>query len=211
MGGYGSGRYGGRPTADACRRVDLAWMIRSGFAKPGTRQAGSLHWTCGGEPSGSISYVADMTECHDSKLILSYTRGNGDEKESVRQEVRLTYTEPHYGGMRWWMICPYRHVRCGKLYMPGNGDRFASRKAWRLGYSSQRLAEHDRPFERQRRLQRKLKCREGYDEWLTRPKGMWHRTFERHMDRYEALSEQCDMIWAGIVGRFMRKHPSRAK
>jgi len=32
MGGFGSGRYGGRPTANMSKKVDLAWMIRTGKA-----------------------------------------------------------------------------------------------------------------------------------------------------------------------------------
>ena len=210
MGGFGSGRQGGRPTTNLSLRVDIAWMIRNRKAIPGSDVSGWLSWSYGkDDPAGSISYEANMSDRYDPKLILIYTRGTGDKKENVRQEVRLTFTEPHFGGKRWWLICPYRHIRCGKLYLPGGGDRFASRKAWRLGYNSQRLALYDRPFEKQRRLLRKLNCREGYDEWPTRPKGMWYRTFERHMHRYEELSVDCDMIWAGMMGRFMGKHRAR--
>lgn len=202
MGGFGSGNSTGRPTADASCKIDLAWMIRERWAIPGTYKYGTLHWTCGGEPSGSISYFADMTECNNSKLILSYTRGTDEEKESVRQEIRLTYTEPHYGGRRWWMICPYRGIRVGKLYLPCGGDRFASRKAWRLAYQSQRSSHHDRPFDRLFRLQKKLGGTQGWEAGLApKPKGMWHRTYEDMWQKYYELDEQCAAYMIGWMAR----------
>lgn len=176
-------------------------MLRTRRLVPGAYVAGSLNWTRGGEPSGAISYAAIMDEPGMERLILTYTRGSGADKESVRQEVRLVSTQPHYGGKRWWMICPYKGTRCAKLFLPGNGDRFASRAAWKVQYQSQRAAWHDKPFERLNRLQRKLGCREGYEEWIFRPKGMWHRTFARHQREYDRINAQCDMVWAGMMAR----------
>ena len=176
-------------------------MLKTGRIVPGSHINHSLHWNCGGQPSGSINYEAIMDEPGSERLILKYTRGSGSDKESVRQEVRLVWTQPNYGGRRWWMICPYRGVRCSKLFLPGNGDRFASRKAWKLQYTSQRATWHDAPFERLNRLQRKLGCREGYDEFIYRPKGMWHRTFARHEAEFERINNQCDRIMRGMMAR----------
>ena len=158
MGGYGSGRYGGRPTVDASCKIDLAWMLREKLALEGSTRNGTLRWSCGGRPSGSIGYTAHMTDPGEERLELSYTRGSGDEQEQVRQYIHLVHTEPNFGGKRWWMVCPYRGIRVGKLYLPPGGDRFASRQAWKLGYQCQRDAARDRAFERLFRLQKKLGC-----------------------------------------------------
>ena len=200
MGGFGSGRYGGRPTADMSKKVDLAWMMRTGRAKPGQWISGSLSWNCGGQPAGSISYSANMECEYNSELKLTYYRGSAEEREDVEQRIRLVYTEPNYGGRRWWMICPYRHIRVAKLYMPNGGDRFASRKAWRLAYNSQRVAHRDRPFEKLFRLQRKLGCEQGWDSWISRPKGMWQRTFDRHLARFEELDAECSVEMMQVIG-----------
>lgn len=177
-------------------------MIRTGRARPGGRIWGNLNWTRGEEPIGSISYEADMTDPDNAQLILKYTRGLGDNAEKVRQIIHLTYSQPHYGGRRWWMICPYGGTRCGKLYLPGNGDRFASRKAWRLGYQSQRMAERDRPFEALFRLQRRLGGEQGWEAGLgPRPKGMWHRTYERMWDEYERLEVLCGVEMGVMLSR----------
>lgn len=202
MGGWGSGRTSGRPTVDASLRIDLAWMFRTGRAKAGAHLFGSLHWTCGGEPSGSITYSAIMDTPGEERLELTFTRGSGDGREHVRQTVRLCFTRPQYGGKRWWMICPYRHIRVGKLYLPPGGDRFASRQAWRLGYQCQRDAARDRPFERLFRLQKKLGCNQGWEAGLRRPKGMWNRTFERHLERYMDLDAECAVEVMAMMGRF---------
>lgn len=201
MGGFGSGRWGGRPTADMSKKIDLAWMIRTGRATPGQWISGGLNWSYAGQSAGSISYVANMEDEHDSYLRLNYWRGSGDEKEHVEQKVRLVFTEPNFGGRRWWMICPCSGRRVGKLYLPNGGDRFAGRRAWRLAYNSQRVARRDRVFERLFRLQRKLGCPQGWDSWITKPKGMWNRTFERHLEEFERLDGECGAEMAMLVLR----------
>lgn len=201
MGGWGSGRYGGRPTAEMSLRIDLAWMLRTGRASEGNRQFGSLNWTCGDRVAGSIGFTADMLDPENAWLELSYSRGSGESREAVKQRISLCYTVPNYGGRRWWMICPYQHVRVGKLYLPNGGDCFASRQAWRLGYHIQRVAHRDRPFEKLFRLQKKLGCDQGWEAGLSRPKGMWNQTFERHLERYWELDDQCAVEMMGLVNR----------
>jgi hypothetical protein len=172
-------------------RIDLAWMLRTGRTKEGAITRGTLHWTRGREPAGSISYVAEMHQEDEEQLRLTYSRGEGEDKEQVEQTVRLYHTRPNYGGKRWWMNCPYHGVSVGKLYLPPGGDRFASRQAWQLGYQSQRISQRDRPFEALFRLQKKLECEQGWGNWITRPKGMHHRTFERHVKEFEYLDNLC--------------------
>ncbi len=103
------------------------------------------------------------------------------------------------------MVCPYRGGRVGKLYLPPGGDRFASRKAWRIGYQSQRNAPRDAAFERLFRLQRKLGCEPGWGIYPMRPKGMWQQTFERHMDEFWRLDELCAVEMMALVG-ILDKH-----
>ena len=202
MGGWNSGRQFGGPVAEECLRVDLSWMMRKGLAIPGSYRTGTLRWSCGGQPFGSISYKADMTDPDNSRLVLTYTRGSVDEAERVVQDVALTYTLPHYGGRRWWMICPYRGHRVSILYKPRIGDRFASRKAWRVHYKSQRVADRDKPFEALFKIQKRLGCDEGWEMPISRPKGMWHRTYARLENRYWELNDQCTLQMMSVVGMF---------
>ena len=204
MGGWGSGRHGGRPTADSSLFIDLAWMLRTGRASEGAHCRGTLSWSCRGEESGRIGYVAAMHEPGDERLELNYTNTRRGERKDVHQTVRLTFTQPHYGGKRWWMLCPVSGRRVGKLYLPPGGDIFASRQSWRMGYQSQRDAHRDRPFERLFRLQKKLGGPQGYEEPIFKPKGMWQRTWQRHLDEYWRLDAECAREWFGMLSRLTR-------
>ena len=176
-------------------------MLRTGRAREGALIRGSLNWSRGDEHAASIDYLAAMHEPDNARLTLTYTRGSGQDREQVRQSIMLCYTVPNFGGKRWWMICPYRNHLVGKLYFPPGGDRFASREAWRLGYHCQRVEKRQRPFEKLFRLQRKLGCYEGWEAGLQRPKGMRHKTFERHLERYWDLDEECAVEMMGMLGR----------
>ena len=201
MGGFGSGRQDGEPTADASLKIDIAWMLRAGFAREGLNKEGTLRYTCGGETCGSISYRAIMDQPGGERLELSYLQDTGDHRERVQQTVRLVHTRPHFGGKRWWMTCPCKGTRVGKLYLPPGGDRFASRHVWRLAYQSQRNPSRDRPFDALFRLQRRLGCTEGWEQPIRRPKGMWQQTFRRYEEQYWALDQQCAAEMITMVDR----------
>ncbi len=195
MGSWNSGRTGGRPVKEDGLTIDLAMLLRKGWMKEGCRSwAHRLTWTRGHNWSSSISYDYDLIDPDHASMTLTYRQNrSGGEWEDRKQHIRLTYTVPPYGGRRWWMICPVRGERVGKLYLPNGGDIFAGRKAWRLGYRSQRVASRDKVFERLFALQSKLDGETGWEAGLWRPKGMWHRTFERHFARYLVLERGCNM------------------
>lgn len=199
MGGYGSGRRHGRPLAEDCLVIDLAWMLRTGRLVPGRSGQGQLHWKRGGEPCGQIRYSYAMTDPDRASLTLRFSvtrRADGSTRDYV-QHVPLSYTLPPFGGRRWWMLCPLTGARVGKLYVPGHGDLFASRKAWGIAYQSQRSDRAQRPFDALFRLQRRLGCAEGWGGFVTRPKGMWWRTYDRHFESFLSLEARCDAVMDG--------------
>ena len=181
--------------------IDLALMLRNGWIKDGQRGSGVLHWTVNGESRSSISHHYDMCFPDHAEIRLDWrTRSHGGEWQDRRQTIRLVYTQPRFGGRRWWMVCPVRGNRIGKLYKPNGGDIFAGRKAWGIVYQSQRQAERDRVFERLYKVQAKLKCREGWEEPIKRPKGMWRRTYERLEAEYWELNARCSMEMMSAIG-----------
>ena len=76
-------------------------------------------------------------------LQLSYrwTRA-GEDGEDVELLIRLETTPLHFGGRRWWGICPLVvngqacNRRVGKLYLPPGGRYFGCRQCYRLSYTS---------------------------------------------------------------------------
>tara|TARA_R110002033_G_scaffold110696_2_gene156426 strand:+ start:684 stop:1145 length:462 start_codon:yes stop_codon:yes gene_type:complete len=143
-----------------------------------------------------------MVDLECARLDLKYTKGSGADAEAVDQCIWLSYTRPNFGGKRWWISGPYKGSRVGKLYLPNGSDRFASRQAWRLGYHSQRAARRDRPFEKLFRLQKKLGSPTGFESPLFRPKGMWQRTYQKHLERYWELDEECSHEMVFTMNRF---------
>jgi hypothetical protein len=61
----------------------------------------------------------------------------------------------HFGGRRWWGICPLVgngqacNRRVGKLYLPPGGRYFGCRQCYRLTYRS--VQEHDKRVDALRR------------------------------------------------------------
>ncbi|MEP1833582.1 MAG: hypothetical protein ABJL57_07900, partial [Hyphomonas sp.] len=113
-----------------------------------------------GKPSGNISYTCDMRDAINARLELRFhvTDHYDGKRHEYVQPIRLSFTEPHFGGKRWWMHCPANGSRAGKLYCPRGAHTFASRTAYRIGYKSQRVAGRDKPFEAlfRPRLRRRL-------------------------------------------------------
>jgi hypothetical protein len=74
-----------------------------------------------------------------------------------------------YGSGRSALRCVYLRVR----------------KAYRLGYRSQRETPRDRSLSRAFALRDKIGGEGGIGDYIPKPKGMHRRTFERAMERIE--------------------------
>jgi len=85
MGGYGSGRSGGRPTTESGLTLNLSKLFRDGLFRPGSFRSGSLIWTntTTGEQVGSLGYEAQLGE-GSGRVRLKYTttRWDGERRES---------------------------------------------------------------------------------------------------------------------------------
>lgn len=191
-----------RPIAEHCLQIDFDRLVKTARILPGKDILSNLCCTVDGQVVARMHFEALMEESRSERLIISFWRGSGWSRNSERQVVKLVSTETSLGGQRWWMLCPSTGQRCLKLFLPSNGTRFASGKAWRVSYASQRVSPIDRPFEQLFRLQRKLGCKEGYELPLIRPKRMWRSTFEKYEARYWALAEQCDRIMQFQLSKF---------
>jgi hypothetical protein len=121
--------YGGRPTCDGLRSIDVRRWHREGRLHAG--QNFSLSWSRGGEPSGSIGV---RTEADAVVLMFHARRGGDTEWKSVEQCVPITWTACHLGGRRPWFCC-----LCGRrvALLYGAGELFACRRCCGLAYESQ--------------------------------------------------------------------------
>jgi len=184
VGGFGSGRSGGRPTVETGLTLDFDMLRRKG------QPAGSLHWSSGGRETASIGYRLDLGgEC----LTLNYVAG--DTRERIEQRIHLTFTEPHFGGRRWWMLCPITHRRCLRLHSGWGYNRFASREALGLAYAVQNEDRLDRSLRRGRKALARLGGSGDLDEADDLPKPKWMRwsTYEREMAKARTASDAFDL------------------
>lgn len=132
MGGWGSGWRGTKKTTvEDCLKLSVADLVRIGALDPGWRE-GSLSWRRGEEHVATIEYSTSISPDGEGTLWLKYS-ANG---ELQHYTVTLLSTLPHYGGRRWWFICPVKKIRVSDLLLPPGASQFASRQAYNLTYRS---------------------------------------------------------------------------
>jgi hypothetical protein len=161
-------------------------MKKQGFLRwPG--YVGSLSWSCGGEPTGSIRFRVET-----ARLVLMYRyRSYGEEWEDFEEQVWFDRTACNYGGERLWFLCPNCGRRVAVLY--GAGVRFLCRHCHDLSYASQSEDYMSRMMRKARKIRVKLDADGDLSELVwEKPKGMHWRTFER-LVRSERLANDAAM------------------
>jgi hypothetical protein len=191
MGGYGSGRSGGRETTEDGLTLSLSTLFRDPLIRPGCAWSGSIEWTNAGtgEQVASIGYEAHLRQ-ESGLLRLRYatTQGDGERRESDYW-IQLTTTPQPLGGRRWWFVCPRTGRRAAKLYLPNGAFTFASRQAYGLAYRCQREQSHDRALRRAFKLRGKLGAEGGIGGYIPKPKWMRWRTYDRKLKEVDAAEE----------------------
>jgi hypothetical protein len=206
MGGYGSGRSGGRLTTENGLTLSLSKLLRDRLFRPGYAWGGSLIWTntATSEQIGSIGFEADLGQ-DSGRVRLKYTttRRDGERRESDYW-IQLVTTPQPFGGRRWWFVCPRTGRRAAKLYLPNGAFTFASRQAYGLAYRCQREMAHDRASRRAFKLRDRLGGRGGIGDYIAKPKWMRWQTYERKLEEIFAAEEIVDAHLLGFVRKLER-------
>ncbi len=190
MGGIGSGRRSNRATTDDCLRISLSHLKRLGMVKRHYMHRQTLSWSRNGRIVTRLTFVSDV-ECMEPYPCLKITGdANGRRINCV---VWLESCPMHFGGERWYALCPNTGRRCTTLVLPPGETHFASVSGWGLSYGSQREGEVARAMrtihrigERQRTMskytrkptraalsERWAKAHAVYDEWEDRITSGW--------------------------------------
>jgi len=212
MGGSGSGRYGGRPTSEACASFVLTMGL---FTRAGLRAGvrGTFELTCPDSGGGDLPVTIKVDTSHRTYGFLELSHdGRNSEGAPLRYQVQLATSAQPFGGERWWFLCPRAGRRCTKLYLPWGGRRFLSRQAYDLGYACQRETAQCRAqrqaIKTYRALQGDGNWREGSPE---KPKGMRRRTYYRLADRLDRYNDAFDANWMTSVSRLLARSPFKAR
>jgi len=155
MGGYGSGRRWGftKGTVDGCPSLRIEQQFGKRFASSAVHNFGQLVWTYSGtnKEALSIGYEVNTLFRHDAWARFYYTHPGTLERLDYR--VGLTFTEPNFGGLRWWFFCQVGGENCNRrvsrLCLPAGEKYFGCRTCYDLTYAScQDSHKYDRVFAR---------------------------------------------------------------
>lgn len=133
MGGYGSGKYqsdGAKQTVEDGITLNIFKLYQQKIIAWDTSCSGLL--TAG-------SNCVMMYALNDNLLTLRYTFGNGPHAgRAMGYSIRVSVTQPNYGGQRLWWHCPKCDRRCGKLYLVPGKLYYLCRGCAQLTYQSRR-------------------------------------------------------------------------
>ncbi len=197
MGGFGSGRSLGTSKKDSvedCNVLNVDKLARDRILYPGLHTFGTLTWTDSltREEVSSCGYEVNTLGLYASWFRIIYTLTQTGEKSDCT--ILLTTTRPHFGGFRWWFMCPrviegvHCNRRVGRLYLPPGGKYYGCRVCYDLTYTS---------------CQDSHKFDQGLaflaQEWGTTPATAnrlirWWRTTPEAIELSRAFSE----IWRGL-------------
>ena len=201
MGGYGSGRRNGGPTIEGALPLDIDKMMRWGVIQPGEHLFGEMTFNFDDDKL-TIKFESRLDELQESWLRLQYAIDDDwtGQTHEVDDKIFLVSTQPPFGGLRWWFLCPRLNRKVRKLYLPLGGRHFRSRQAYGLAYPSQRETAYDRAMRRAQKLWGRLGGDPADSDYPAKPKRMRQATYDRLMRKLIAAERAVDDM---LVARWL--------
>lgn len=182
-----------------CLCLDLA-ALGTGLR----RGEGGLQWHIGGAVLLNAIWTLEGPDTGGALFCIRFGRGNDPARWAV-QQLQLTSTQPHFGGGRWWFLCPATGRRARCLYLAPGARQFLSRQALGLSYRSERIGDYDRALARLWRVQEGLTASPGLGAPLVRPKGMWQRSWAKRLAACELAGDKCGAVLLGRMVALMQQ------
>ena len=163
MGGFGSGRRGGRATTCDYLQLDVRLWQRSGLL---------VRFGC--FSCGYWNVAVSFSKPEPNWVFLSRL-----DYSPEKYQVWLEWTPCNYGGARPWFLCPMDGCR-RRVAILYAGATIACRQCRNLAYSSQQESRRNRTLRRAQAIRRKLGASANLTEpFPPRPRGMHRRTYRR--------------------------------
>jgi hypothetical protein len=165
---------------------------------------GSWNWTRNGERIGLISISGGKDQ-----IVVAYrSKRGGDDWEDVNEPIAIRWSGCRFGGERPYFVCPV--VNGGvcsrtvvKLYCAGR--YYLCRRCYRLTYASQAEDRCDRALRRANKHRRRLGGEPGMlSDVPERPKGMWQRSYQRHLSEIFAAEDAAQERLGLLAARLMK-------
>jgi hypothetical protein len=146
-----------KTTAEDCLKLSV-FDLKRFRCLGGTCNTG-ISWTY---PSGGKSSIGIVVDMGDGPCVrFGYTLTRNGQKIPCDYSVDLDRTACHFGGVRYWFVCPGCSRRVGVLYLALGWDEFRCRHCLGLVYESQTYRGWDGgyypAFERLMKLERTVK------------------------------------------------------
>jgi hypothetical protein len=128
-------------TCEAAKRLPVSFLKLKGYLRA-TYITGSIKWTHNGQPSGDIG-IAVNSDNTSLRAFYTSTDRSG-EKTELDYQVPMTRTRCHFGGWRYWLLCPLIrngsvcNNQVGILYL--EGKYLGCRRCHNLSYESQQTS-----------------------------------------------------------------------
>lgn len=201
------------------RRRTVDDMLRLNAHKVMTHAPGASGWvgdwrwqwrTWQGPQTATVALTVTVGE----RAVLRYNwRGQPVQPYTVA----VATTQPPFGGVRYWWLCPHCGRRVADLY---GGRLFLCRQCHGLTYRTAQAGSADVTPSVQNRL-RVLRKRLAIDDadddsrWLSKPVKMRWRTYERLEAEYLDLAALADQVWLvklyAVSGLRQRKLQEQAR
>lgn len=164
-----------QPTTDDVLKLDVRQLRKQGLFDMGGGTF-ELHWAVGGERVISVHLCLGRNQ-------LDF------ERDGSSQAVELVWTPCHYGGNRYWFLCPACRQRVGVLYLGQSG--FLCRHCYGLAYASQFETDRERMIRKARKIRHKLGASLNLLEpIMVKPKWMRHATYRKLVRKESDVSSQ---------------------
>lgn len=192
MGGIGSGRRSNRATTDDCIQIRLPDLRRLGMIKRHCMNRQTLTWRCDGRISAQLTLVSDVHCREVSPCLKIMGTAYGRQIDCL---VWLDQQPMHFGGERWYALCPKTGKRCTTLVLPPGRVHFASVSGWGVAYGSQRECEVHRAYRAIHGAEARLRVLSKYVRTPTRQR-LVSRITRKHMLIDEELDRMAGRLWS---------------
>src|SRR5262245_5022667 len=127
MGGLGSGNWNrqARTPVEDCVPLSIQGLRRADLVRGGNF---ILKW------GDRLVLCGTLTVSAADRRVLQLVQSSASAAPFGGQGVALVSTALHFGGCRWWFLCPDCGGRAGKLFLPPGGHWFACRACHGLTY-----------------------------------------------------------------------------
>lgn len=183
------------------RASDLKPFLETFHNRPPEKENETLHTSeLSWKVSGYVLRVSFRLSAENHGWLKYHARlidPSGNERWRVGSIMAIS--EPcHYGGRRWYFLCPRTGRRCSTVYFV-HGE-FVSYRASGLHYQSQSQRETDRLRTKLRKIEAKLV------DGKYRPKGMHDETYSRIVGELEEVDTAYSARLLVRLSRYAKRH-----